>query len=53
MSVFPELRVDDDEAPETTEIESLCFNCGENVRRKNIIDVNVFKFECCELSSLN
>ena len=30
--VFRELQADDPE-PETTEIESLCVNCGENVRK--------------------
>lgn len=31
--IFRELNADDPE-PETTEIESLCMNCGENVRLK-------------------
>ena len=34
MSVFTELHADDPGA-DVTEIESLCFSCGENVRDDN------------------
>lgn len=36
--VFRELDADDPE-PETTEIESLCMNCGENVSSSNLITI--------------
>nr|CAG4650178.1 EOG090X06TU [Sida crystallina] len=50
--VFRELQADDPE-PETTEIESLCFNCGENGLTKLLLtkipfykEIILMSFEC-------
>ena len=40
--IFRNLTADDPD-PETTEIESLCMNCGENVRCKLLFSHQILK----------